>query len=220
MISVPMAVAEILNGTPYIEELLSKNLINLSSLAREIRPKVEELTMKDVQLGSIIMALKRQTENLNVKKKFDEIFKISPDLIVRSNLFEITFLNSDTQTKKHHKLLEYETQSTFLTVTHGIFETTIIANNKLKEKIMSLYNDEKIVAVLDNLSSITVNFPKDIINIPGVYYMILKVLAWEGIDVAEVVSTFSECTIILKDKHVDRAFSLIKSLFSAKQVGK
>ena len=102
MISVPMAVAEILNETPYIEELLSKNLINLSSLAREIRPKVEELTMKDVQLGSIIMALKRQTENLSVKKKFDEIFKISPDLIVRSNLFEITFLNSDTQTKKRY----------------------------------------------------------------------------------------------------------------------
>ena len=71
MISVPMAVSEILNETPYIEELLSRNLINLSSLAREIRPKVEELTMKDVQLGSIIMALKRQTENLNVKKKFD-----------------------------------------------------------------------------------------------------------------------------------------------------
>ncbi|OGK12862.1 hypothetical protein A3A93_05075 [Candidatus Roizmanbacteria bacterium RIFCSPLOWO2_01_FULL_38_12] len=217
MITVPSAVADILNETPYIEELLSRNIINLSSLARDIRPKVEKLTMKDVQIGSIIMALKRQTENLNVKKKFEKVFKISPDLIVRSNLFEITFVNSDTQTKKHRELLEYANvdQSTFLTVTHGIFETTIIANAKLKDKILQLYKDEKIVAILENVSSITVNFPKDIIDIPGVYYILLKVLAWEGIDIAEIVSTYSECTVILKNTYVDRAFSLIKSLFSA-----
>ncbi len=217
MLTVPMAVADILNETPYIEELLSRNLINLSGLARDIRPKVEELTMKDVQIGSIIMALKRQTKNLNVKKKFEKVFKISPDLIVRSNLFEITFVNSDTQTKKHRELLEYENvdQSTFVTITHGIFETTIIANAKLEDKILKLYKEERIVAVLENVSSITVNFPKDIIDTPGVYYMLLKVLAWEGIDVAEVVSTYSECTIILKNAYVDHAFSLIKNLFTA-----
>ena len=217
MITVPVAVADILNKTPHIEELLSRNLINLSGLARDIRPKVEEVTMKDVQIGSIIMALKRQTENLNVKKKFEEVFKISPDLIVRSNLFEITFVNSDTQTKKHRELLEYENidQSTFLTVTRGIFETTIIANSQLKDRIQKLYKDEKVVAILENVSSITVNFPKNIIDMPGVYYMILKVLAWEGIDVAEVVSTYSECTVIIKNAYVDRAFSLIKSLFSS-----
>lgn len=43
---------------------------------------------------------------------------------------------------------------------------------------------------------------------------ILKILAWEGINVVEVVSTFSEFTIILEDEEVSRAFSLFKDSLS------
>ena len=59
MVTVPETVLEIIHESPFLEEGLSRGLINLSSLAREMKSEVEERTMKDVQIGSIVMALKR-----------------------------------------------------------------------------------------------------------------------------------------------------------------
>jgi hypothetical protein len=127
----------------------------------------------------------------------------------------MTIVNSETLIEKQKKLLEYASikHSYFATITHGVFETTIIASHEVKDIIHKLYKGEKIISKIDNLSSITVKFPQDIIQIPGVYYMVLKALAWEGIDFTEIVSTYSEVTIVMKHEYVDRAFSLIKNLF-------
>ncbi len=218
MITVPEVVEQIIRKTPFLEQALSENLINLSSLARKIKPEVEELTFKEVQEGSIIMALKRLTDKIQPKEVQSMIFKKTPDLIVRSNLFEITVTNSNTLIEKQKKLLEYASikHSYFATITHGVFETTIIASEEVKEAIQDLYKDENIISEIHNLSSITIRYPEEIIETPGVYYSVLKVLAWENIPFTEVVSTYSEYTLVLRNEFVDRAFTLIKTLFSKK----
>jgi aspartokinase len=45
----------------------------------------------------------------------------------------------------------------------------------------------------------------------GIYYLIFKTLAWENINVIEVVSTMSELTIVLDDQEVVRAFNLLQN---------
>ena len=215
MITVPDIVRKIISQTPYLEEALSKDIINLSGLARDIRPEVEKLTMKKVELGSVIMALKRLQPKLKTNLELEMIFKTPPELILRSNLLEITIANSSLLAEKQKHLLLYASKrhTQFITITHGIFETTIIASRQTLDMIYKLYKDEKIISEIADLSSITVKFPVDIINTSGVYYTILKILAWENIDITEVVSTYSEITIILKKDYVERAFGLIKGLF-------
>jgi len=215
MITVPDIVRKIISRTPYLEEALSRDIINLSGLARDIRPEVEKLTMKKVELGSVIMALKRLQPKLRTSLELEMIFKTPPELILRSNLLEITIANSSLLAEKQKHLLLYASKrhAQFITITHGIFETTIIASRQTLDMIYKLYKDEKIISEIADLSSITVKFPVDIINISGVYYTILKILAWENIDITEVVSTYSEITIILKKDYVERAFGLIKGLF-------
>jgi len=51
---------------------------------------------------------------------------------------------------------------------------------------------------------------------PGLYYYIFKKLAWDGINILEVVSTSNEFTILLKDEDIDKAFSVIKHLKTKK----
>jgi hypothetical protein len=51
-------------------------------------------------------------------------------------------------------------------------------------------------------------------------YYIFNKLAWDGINVFEVVSTSNEITILLKDKDVDRAFTVIKQIKGIKPQGK
>lgn len=216
MITVPSAVFEIIKQSPFLGEALSNKIINLSGLARKIKPQVEIATMKKVELSSIIVALKRLDKSIVKHSQLNSLLHTAPDLIVRSNLIEITINNKYFSKNLDYKLAEIvsDDSKNFITITHGVFETTIISSKNNSDKIRNIFKNTKIFTWLENLTSITVHFREDIVDSPGVYYMILKVLAWNGICIVELVSTYSEITIIFKEVYVERAFGLIKKLFS------
>lgn len=216
MITVSEIVEDIVRRTPFLEEALARGIINLSALSREIKPEIEKELMKKVKEGAILMGLKRLSNKIKkIHKEQRSFFKTPPDLMVRSNLVEITILNSDTLLNKQKKLLEQIKfiQNYFLTFTQGIYETTIIVSKNLEEKLLKIFEDAKIISKFENLSSLTIQLPEGSALIPGIYSFILKALAWEGINLIEVVSTFNEFTIILENKNTDRAFSILKRIF-------
>ncbi len=212
--TVATAVERVIKKQPYIEEALTEGIINLSALARLILPKVRVITFKKVQKGAVLMALKRMPKAVKTASRVEKILKEKRDLIVRSNLVEFVILNSNFSTEKHRKIIEEagKQDKYFLTVTQGVFETSIIASLDLEEKIKNILGTKELVLTIGDLSSITIYLSKRNILTPGVYYSILKILAWEGVNVVEVVSTSSEFTIILEDKEVERAFSLLKNI--------
>ncbi len=215
MITVPEATKKIIERSRYLAEAMSKGLINYSALARYIKPELEEMLVKDVSESSIIMALKRLEPYFKPKYKQTSVFQHSPEMIVRSNLIELTVANSEEMTKKLPHIMNVYTnqQKYFFTLTEGVSETTIIASRDLLDKIKTLINGEKVLETFTNLSSITIRLPKEVLNSPGIFYFFLKSLAWEGISIVEIVSTYSEFTIILEDKEVNKAFAVLKSLF-------
>lgn len=212
MITVPETVQKIIKQSPFLEEGLEKGIMNLSELARLLQPQVEKELFKNVSEASIMMALKRMS-GVHTKKRIHKVFSTVPDMIVRSHLIEITVQNSATLPQKQKKLLEDTLgfSNTFFTITTGLFETTIIASEDLEQKIQTVLKGEKIITVFRKLSAITVRLTKEVVNIPGVYYHILKILAWDNINIFEVVSAYTEFTIILEEKDVDRAFSTLKN---------
>lgn len=215
MISVAQVVEDIIKESPFLEEGLRLGIINLSSLARMIKPKVEKETKKTVKAGSIIMALKR-TSLKNIPKFFNlkEGFEKEADITIRSNLFEITFPMTKNSLKKQGFLLQKisHQKGLFLTITQGLYEITIIASQKIKKEVEKVFNEEKPLAYLDNLSAITIHFSKKAVDTPGLFYFLLKTLAWENISVIEIVSTFTEFTFILKNENVGKAFSLLQEI--------
>jgi hypothetical protein len=56
--------------------------------------------------------------------------------------------------------------------------------------------------------------PEASLDVPGMYYPILKVIAEEGISFVEVMSVRTEFSITFKDQDIDRAFSVIKRITS------
>jgi len=217
MVTISETVENIVRKSPFLEEALARGLVNLSALAREIRPEIEKELMKKAKEGAVVMALKRfATKIKRAHKKQVNWFASSPDLMVRSNLIEITISNSDTLLHKQRKLLEQLkfNMNYFLTITQGIYETTIIVSKNLEDKLRKIFAGEKIISKFENLSSITIQLPEGSTRIPGIYSFILKALAWEGINLVEVVSTCNEFTIILESANSDRAFSILKRLFT------
>jgi len=88
MITIPQVVEEIIQKQPFLIDMINDGLINHSSLARKIRLEIEEKLYKAVQLGAIVMALKR-IKISTISKKPTLPFK-NPDLMVRSQLMEVT----------------------------------------------------------------------------------------------------------------------------------
>lgn len=212
MITVPKIVANIIKQTPFLEEALSLKIINLSSLAKKIQPQIQKKLLKDIQKGAIVMSLKRiedkiQSHSLNLT---DSV--LVSDLTVRTQLTEFTFTNSSNLMEDQERIIEIanKERGSFVTFTHGVFETTFIISSDLEEEVEKIFQKEKLIFKLSNLSAVTIMLPKKAIQQPGVYYQILKKLAWENINIVEVISSMSELTIILDNNNIDKAFSALK----------
>jgi hypothetical protein len=52
--------------------------------------------------------------------------------------------------------------------------------------------------------------PKNAIDIPGYIFVISRALAWNNISIIEVVSTYTELTILVKNNDATRAFDVLK----------
>ena len=87
MITIPEVVEQIIKKSPFLDEALAMGVINLSGLARLIKPDVEREVMKKVQDGAVIVALNRLSRKIGRKvRRQTSVFRTAPDLTVRSNL--------------------------------------------------------------------------------------------------------------------------------------
>lgn len=84
MITVPEATEKIIKRSRYLSEALSKDLINISSLSRYIKPEIEEMLLKKVSTSAIIMSLKRLSNKLETPTSFQNLFTKVPEITVHS----------------------------------------------------------------------------------------------------------------------------------------
>jgi aspartokinase len=217
MVTISEEIKRIVLTSPFLEEGIMKGIINLSALAREIKPQIEKSLMKPLSDSAILMALKRFSDKFEGKNILAiETKKKLGDISVRSNLMEFTFLKSDTIFEKQKRLMMSieDKRDNFLTFTQGIYELTIISGANLKERIIESFQGERLKTKLLNLSAIIIKLPPETVKQPGVHYSILKQLAWKNINVIEVVSTFTEFIVILGRKDIDKAFSTLLNFLS------
>jgi aspartokinase len=84
MLTVPEATEKIIERSRYLSEALSKDLINISSLARYIKPELEEMVSKKISTSAIIMALKRLNRKFETPTSFQNLFIKTPEFTVHS----------------------------------------------------------------------------------------------------------------------------------------
>lgn len=218
MRTIASCVEEILLAQPFLEEALSRNIINFSALAEELQRPVSVMLHKPVKSGAIMMALRRYNppKDLGSSLKLRRVLQNLGDITVRSNLSDFTFQNSRALIDSHVKILEQVGTRTniFYAFTRGIHESTIIISSSEKKIVTDGFKNETQLGLQENLSAISISLPENNSKITGLYYQIFKRLAWEGIALYEVVSTTNEFTILVEDYLVDKAFSVIKKLKS------
>ncbi len=213
MLTTTEAIDRIVTHAPFFEEGLRDGLLNLSAVARRLRPDVEHRLARPVSEAAILMGLRRIAARLRRRPRpLGTVLRNIGDLTLRSDLVEFTFQTSPTILDHKRRLLAAmaKRRDTFVAITQGVSEVTLIVSASAAADVVRLFAREREVARLDDLSSITVRLPEKAVGIPGVHYSILKQLAWHDINVVEVVSTYTELSIVLADADVERAFVVLK----------
>lgn len=217
MIKISTVVQEEIESSPFLAEALQEGLINVSALARRLQPEVEKRLGKSVRQSGIIMAINRMPfgELVYLEKGLKDFFRKLDDIGVRSNLMDYTFQNSGTLydglTELIH-LIRSNYANSFYSVSQGVSETTVIVTNKLKAEMAALFHNEHLLSKRESLSAITLMLPRENRQLYGVYYYILRELAWKGINLVELISTSNEFTIIVTNQDLNEAFAILSDL--------
>ena len=175
----------------------------------------EKKLWKTVSIPALIMALKRYAPKVRkpTSKAVGELKKLR-NLTVRSNLVEYAFRNSANLLPLYqHLLSELEKErETFVNLSQGVSETTLIASRSLQQKIESRLPDDILIDKIENLAAITLRLDVSHIYTPGVHYAVFKALAWNNINVIESISSYSEITLLVEQKDLERAFACVKNV--------
>jgi len=218
MASLSKIIEDRINNVPFLRENLSEGLINTSALARILKPELEERLGKKIKESTIIMSIGRLplAKNVSIQKRLINVIDNIGDLVVRSNLVKYNLKNYNGISKDQSGFLQKSENITdsFYTVSRGINETTILINSQMVRLLEQEMENNFILSKTENLSAITMKLPEDNVQIEGVYYFILKKLAWKNITIEEVVSTTNEFTIVVKSDLISKAFDVLINLRS------
>jgi len=141
MITIAQALEDIVKTTPFIEDGLSRNILNLTAVARDIRPKIEEITKKETSDAAIVMALKRRSTKTSIQQRvadnaLNELLLLR-NVTVRSNLIEYAIKTDPRLGIIFSDLLQATTQDRdlFVCFSQGQSESTLIISQSLSENL-------------------------------------------------------------------------------------
>ena len=135
MKTIASCVQEIIVSKPFLEEGLSRQIINFSALAKDLNKSISEMLRRPVKDGAIMMALRRYQQTLNTENsiRLQNVFNNLGDITVRSNLSDFTFQNSKTLIHSHSQILEQ------ISANHQIFMPLL----EVYLKVILLYQPQR-----------------------------------------------------------------------------
>lgn len=217
--SIQQVVKDLIEQQPFLEEALSQNLINHNELGRKLKPQVELNLKTTVKESAVSMAVRRYSRQITQEVKIKNKIELDDaDIIIRQGLFEFTVHKTPETIKivrKIHDIIELSPRD-FLTITYGMYEITIVTNQRIRPDLESLFEVNTRRKVINGLSALSLKLPEDASEGVGLYYIITKALAWNNVNIVEIISTWSELTLIIEDDKINLSHEVIQGLVEEK----
>ncbi len=212
MIKIQPIVRDILMSEVEACFALTNGYMNMSSYAHRIRPKVKELTKKDVTIASLVVSLSRLRKELKKEQPLvhDVVIK---NITTKLPISEIIYENNPQFIKdleSLHKKIKV-TQDDFFTTTIGTAELDILCSSNIEKKVLEHFKS-KPTLVNRNLAAIAVSYGSEVFGTPNVFFSLLSITAKARINLEELISTPTELIFILAEKDFGRTVALFSEL--------
>lgn len=213
MLTIPNAVEEVIKKKPFLEGALVEGLINLSALARQLKPEIEKKVGKEVNDSAVIMALNRLVPRLELMSamKFKKVVENIGDIIVRSNFGRLCLREFSHAVREagHAAGPRAHDEGRILYLFTGDIRDDVssaVRSSGWSTRFSPMRTISPKRSICRPLPS---NCPPRIRSVQGVYYYIFKELAWDNINITEVISTTNEFTVVISDSDIHRAFTIL-----------
>ncbi|MFA5467967.1 MAG: hypothetical protein WC224_02770 [Sphaerochaetaceae bacterium] len=216
MESISSCVKHIIDRTPFLYEMLIQGILSYSNYAQSIQKNVEELYGKSVKTAAIVMAIRRYGEELRKKETEQKSYNLKYEIVMKTNIFSVNLVLSHTIMDKLGNLYNKVKPSSgdFLNVTLGSHEISISISEKHHELLQPFLEEEKVLHTMGDLVALSLVFSGDFMSTPGIVYEAVRKLAWEEINVNEIVSTMNELTFVISRDDSMAAFAVLQSFLT------
>jgi aspartokinase len=216
MVTVSKVVERIVKSNPSLEIMLSKDLISYSKLARYIKKEVREEMGKEVNDSAIIVAVKRLQERAGRVYQKPEVFS-AKSMTTYSHLMEIVVLTSSNLPHKIPKVYAFPEidEGSFLNISESKTQTTFLFSESMEGEIKKLLEGERVLIERKGISLISIAFCREMAETPGFTVYVLKELAWNGINLVEVLTTYTELNIIIESKVLTKTYKILEGVLFA-----
>ncbi|MCR4326404.1 MAG: hypothetical protein NUV52_01990 [Candidatus Roizmanbacteria bacterium] len=212
MITIAQATQDILSRSDVATQALAQGILNASAYAKDIRHEVETMTQKEVKVATIVAALLRMRSKVEVQTH--EVRVHIEAMAVQSPLVELVYERSQTLTLELEQFERKAAGGTgmkdFYTITHGTSETVVIATETRAWQLKQQLSIPPL-QTMTKLVSVSVRFSGDYIDQPNVFYSLIRPVALKRINIIELVSTYSELTLIIDEQDLVAVMESIRS---------
>ena len=210
--SISRTVKGIMNSDLYFQDSLQRDYCNITALARLIKPQIDQMLDRNINIESIVTAVKRSKIIYNAPKLPTASVLANSTISVKTDVAKLSIGKSKKTIEKVAKALQ--NIDNFISVFESILSITFVFDDALLDKVKAMFSNYEILEIEEDLAAIMVHSPEEIIKTPGCAIAFYNQLAYRHINIEDTVSCYTDTIVLVKMSDVGKAFNALTDLIS------
>jgi aspartokinase len=210
--SISRTVKGIMNSDLYFQDSLQRDYCNITALARLIKPQIDQMLDRNINIESIVTAVKRSKIIYNAPKLPTASVLANSTISVKTDVAKLSIGKSKKTIEKVAKALQ--NIDNFISVSESILSITFVFDDALLGKVKAMFSNYEILEIEEDLAAIMVHSPEEIIKTPGCAIAFYNQLAYRHINIEDTVSCYTDTIVLVKMSDVGKAFNALTDLIS------
>ena len=214
MITISEAVEDIVETHPELRFGFYHGLLNLTKVARFLKPSIEARTKKEVTEAAVLMNLSRSQAKLAKLPQAEQERLVLDKVNIQSGLCAATVVKTPSSHKELNRVFQrVQSRNGFITVTEGMRQVTVIVEAENLAVVKGALSSPPFL-LHEELASVSVAFHQRYLEVRGILFQLLEEVTLQNINVIELASTATELSIFLHEDDVQLAFDAIFNRFA------
>ena len=211
--SISKTVQNLIDEDLSLQDAMQRYYANYSAIARMLMSKIKETAGNEVNVESVITAVKRSKVNYTILQ--GKITKVvaGSGLNIRTDMAKVSVEKTKENLEKVRKMLA-TFSAEFLQVLEGNSVITLISDLDSFNKISSIFAKKDVIDQKKSLATIIIRSPDEITSTPGCVQAFYNAVSRRHINIEETMSCYTETIIVLAMEDVSKAFTALTDLIS------
>jgi hypothetical protein len=196
-----------------LQDALQRDYGNYSAIARMLLPKIKEAVNQNIKLESVITSVKRAKANYTILHGRITKVVAGSVLNIRTDMAKASVEKTKGNLEKIRRTVA-QFSGEFLQIIEGISVVTLISDRNSFPRICSIFAEEDVVDRRQNLATIIIRSPDEIIDTPGCVQAFYNAVSRRHINIEETMSCFTETIIVLAMEDISKAFAALTDLIT------